>query len=32
MGSAWGERLYRILLTAIDPQQHDTWKLEICEA
>jgi hypothetical protein len=29
MSQVWGECLYRILLSAANPKQHDTWKLEI---
>jgi hypothetical protein len=29
MSKVWGEQVYRILLTAKNPQQQDTWKLEI---
>ena len=29
MSRVWGERIYRILLDVTDPQQQDTWKLEI---
>jgi Heparinase II/III-like protein len=32
MSKVWGQRLYRILLTAQNPQQQDTWKIEISEA
>ena len=32
MSNVWGDQLWRILLTANNPQQQDTWKLEIREA
>jgi hypothetical protein len=32
MSKVWGDQLWRILLTANNPQQQDTWKLEIREA
>jgi len=32
MGGVWGERVFRILLNSVNPQQNDVWKLEISEA
>lgn len=32
MSCVWGNRLYRILLSAVNPQQQDTWRLEIHKA
>ncbi len=32
MSGVWGAYLYRIMLTAVDPPEHDIWTLEVSEA
>ena len=32
MSRVWGKRVYRVLLSTVNPQQNDIWKLEISEA